>query len=115
MIVYTYPDRTGRNGGDGGSIPGLRDQLGIIPSFLSEDDPRPAKEQFDANYDHGGGWRPMPGFTLDRLTLELDYSGDPPMRPIALMRLRDEVILVYPYSFVLILQRDRSFEICRMD
>jgi hypothetical protein len=32
-----------------------------------------------------------------------------------MMKLRDEVILVYPHSWVLILQKGGSFEICRMD
>lgn len=39
------------------------EMLGLIPSFLSESDPRPAREQFDENYQHGGGWRPLPNFT----------------------------------------------------
>jgi hypothetical protein len=38
------------------------EMLGFIPSFLSEDDSRPAREQFAANYI--AGWQPMPGFTM---------------------------------------------------
>lgn len=30
--------------------------LGFIPQFLSDFDPRPAAEQFDEAYAHGGGW-----------------------------------------------------------
>jgi hypothetical protein len=87
--------------------------LGYIPSFLSKDDPRPAKEQFNANYPFGG-WRPMQGFRL-RDDNSLSYPGDPPLRPIAETQLRDELILVYPSAWVAIIQRDRAFEVARLD
>jgi hypothetical protein len=95
-------------------IRGGSDQLGLLPGMVSEDDPRPAKEQFDANYSHGGGWRHMNGFTL-KDDNSLVYSGDPPYRPLAVTWLRDELIVFYPYSWVAIIQPDRSFEVCRMD
>jgi hypothetical protein len=91
------------------------DFLGFIPQFLSPADPRPAAEQLDANYQHGGGWRPMTGWTFDPLTNRLSYPGDPPLTPAAVGYLRDEVILVYPHAWVLILQKDGSFEVSRMD
>jgi hypothetical protein len=47
--------------------------------------------------------------------LELHYPGDPPFKPIAMMVLRDETILIYDYSIVAIVQPDGSFEACRMD
>ena len=91
-----------------------RYDLGFLPGFASEDDPRPLREQLDANYQHGGGWRPFEGFTLvDDTTLQ--YPGDPPMRPIAAAKFRDEIVLVYPYSWVLVLAPDSSWEVCRMD
>lgn len=91
------------------------EHLGYIPTFLSEVDPRPAKEQFDDNYRHGGGWRPFTGFKLDLETMTLSFSEDPPMLPLAVGRLRGEKIFVYPHAWVLIIQADDSWEIARMD
>lgn len=95
-----------------------REHLGLIPYMLNPDDPRPAKEQFDDEYQHGGGWRPIAGMTLGSEQdgeNSLHYPGDPPFHPIAEIRLRDEQILIYDHSLVAIIQKDRSFEVCRMD
>jgi hypothetical protein len=92
----------------------LADAVGFIPEFLSEANPQPARVQLNDNYAHGGGWRPMEGWALredDRLV----YPGDPPMMPIAELRLRDERILVYPHAWVCILYPDQTFEVARMD
>lgn len=87
--------------------------LGYIPSFLSEEDPRPAREQFQERYI--AGWSPFQGFEMGK-ECELIYPGDPPLRPIATATLRDEIILVYEYAWVAILQKKgNSFEVCRMD
>lgn len=91
------------------------EELGLIPMFVSEADSRPAREQFDENYQHGGGWSPFKGHSFDPKTFELSYPDDPPLKPIAVATLRDETIIVYDYAFVLILQKDGSFEVCRMD
>lgn len=91
------------------------DHLGYIPSFLSADDPRPAKEQFNENYAHGGGWRPLPGCKLSQQNMVIRYPGDPPLKPFAMTVLREEKLYFYPHSQVLILQPDGSFEVSRMD
>ena len=93
---------------------GTPDITGLIPMMLDEDDPRPAKEQLDGNYQHGGGWRPMKNFKADD-DLTLRYPGDPPMKPRAMMLLRNERIVVYDYGFVAIVQKDGGFEVARMD
>jgi len=93
---------------------GMPDHVGMIPLWLDERDPRPAREQLDAAYQHGGGWRPFKGFKMLR-DHSIKYPGDPALKPLALMKLRDEVIAVYPHAWVMILQKDGSFEICRMD
>ena len=94
---------------------GTIDDVGLIANFVSDDNPDPAAKQFDDNYQHGGGWRPFKGHKFDPMTLELSYPGDPPMEPVATTNLRDEIIYVYPYAWVLILQKDGSFEVSRMD
>lgn len=91
-----------------------RTHLGELPHFLSENDPRPAREQIDSNYAHGGGWSPFPGFTM----LEdgnLSYPGDPPVRLLAETQLRDELIRFYEHDWLAIIQEDGSFEISRVD
>ena len=90
------------------------DDLGMVPWFLAPDDPRPAKEQFDERYVHGGGWRPINGFKLLE-GLRLKYPGDPVLEPIAAWELRDEKIVMYPHAIVAIYQPDGTFEVARMD
>lgn len=92
-------------------------RLGYIPLFLSENDPRSAKEQFNANYAHGGGWQPFEGFKLDTCQEQfcLKYPGDRPMKEIGRGTLRNETIVVFEYSWVAIIQSDGSYAIARMD
>jgi hypothetical protein len=89
------------------------EMLGYIPQFLSENDPRPAREQLDDNYRQGGGWEPLSGFKITEEGLK--YPGDPPMALLAETKLRDEVIRFYDCSWVVIIQPDGSFEASRMD
>jgi hypothetical protein len=44
-------------------IGGDADDWGLIPGFLDERDPRPAKEQIAEKY--LGGWLPLPGGQFD--------------------------------------------------
>lgn len=83
--------------------------------MLDEEDPRPAREQIDERYKHGGGWDPFKGFKFNHRTQQLEYPGDPPMRAMAAMRLRDELIILFEGEWTVILQRDGSFEVCRTD
>jgi hypothetical protein len=89
------------------------DHIGLIPSFLDENDPRPAREQLDEGYAHGGGWRPFKGHELTDDGLV--YPGDPPSPLLASTKLRDERILVFLHAWVAIVQPDGSFEVARMD
>ena len=94
---------------------GTLDSLGLIPFWLDPDDPRPAREQLNEHYAHGGGWRPQAGFKFNKRDMSVRFPGDPPFRPIAMMKFRDEKIIAYQYAYFMILQKDGSFEICRMD
>jgi hypothetical protein len=88
---------------------------GLLPTFLDLNDPRPAREQLDANYQHGGGWQPFEGFAFDREHQTIKYPGDPPMHALAVMMLRNEMVILFECDWVMILQKDGSYEICRMD
>jgi len=89
------------------------DMLGYIPLFLSENNPLPAKEQFNHAYSHGGGWTKFEGHVLSDLGLK--YPGDPMRRLIAEAQLRDETIRVYEGAWVAIIQKDGTYEIARLD
>ena len=93
------------------------EDLGLIPSFLDDDDPRPAKEQFNERYAHGGGWRSMKGFDnkSDDGLMVLQYPGDADLYPIAFWAFRDELVVVYPYGMVAIFQPGGEYEVSRMD
>ena len=89
--------------------------IGPLPSFLDPKDPRPAREQFDANY-RFGGWQPIKGFTCDwKNDGTIHYPGDPPLKPIAGMRLRKEAVMFYDYALVAVVQPDGTYEIARLD
>jgi hypothetical protein len=89
------------------------DSWGYIPTFLNGDDPRPAKEQFNERYVYGG-WNPFKGFTKDEKD-GLHYPGDPVQKPISEILFRNERILLYPASWVCVIEPDGSWEVCRMD
>jgi hypothetical protein len=91
------------------------EMLGFLPKFLDNADPRPAKEQFQERYAHGGGWDP----TSLRFTVTpqgLRYPGDPVMHLVAEGVLHGkETIRIYDCAWVSITQEDGTYEICRMD
>ena len=103
--------------------PALLNATGYIPMFLSEDDDRSAREQFAGNYI--GGWEPFNRFELrfvgpaatsdNRNIPSLKFTDDPLLPPLAYAQLRDELIVVYPYSWVMVMQPDNSYEVTRMD
>ena len=89
--------------------------LGFIPAFLSEHDPRSAREQIDENYQHGGGWRPLKGWVFLPATGVIKYPGDEALMPLASVTLRDERIYYYPHSWVAIVGPDGAYEVARLD
>jgi hypothetical protein len=89
--------------------------LGAIPSFLSPNDPRPAREQFHEAYAFAGGWSPFKGFARNPLNGALSYAGDPPNMPLAKAVLGDETIFLHRSAWVCIVQVDGSYEIARLD
>lgn len=93
----------------------MTDVLGFIPDFLDDEDPRGAREQIDAGYQHGGGWRQYTHFALNPETLSLTYPGDPVMMPLVVTKLRDEVIAVYQHGWTMILSPGGEYTVARLD
>lgn len=91
---------------------GTPDHLGFIPSFLDINDARSAREQFSTNY--VSGWSAFAGFKLHK-NGHLSYPGDPELEPKAMLQFRGELILVYDCAWVLVMQKDGTFEVSRMD
>lgn len=88
--------------------------LGYIPSWLDDENPKDARAQLGDGY-IWGGWKPFHGDFRLNANNSLSYPGDPILRPVAQAELRDETIVIYPHSWVAVVQKDRSFEIMRMD
>jgi hypothetical protein len=101
------------------------DDLGALPIFFSDADPRSAADQLDDNYRHGGGFSP---FGDGKFRLEyresgcvLKYPGDSPFREIARAILHvgqpnAEEILVFDCAIVVIRQPSTGeFVVTRCD
>jgi hypothetical protein len=99
------------------------DALGFVPQFLHTDDDRPAAEQIDDNYAHGGGWRPNPDRAMfwriskhDAALVYDDGDGPAEVQPlVATAQLRDEEIHIYDGAWMAIIQPDGSFQVSRVD
>ncbi len=92
--------------------------VGFIPQFLNENDPRPAVEQIDTAYRHGGGWMDFKGFQLAGGGDDpyfLTYPGDPAMRELSRATLRDETLVLFTSSWFAVIQPDGSFRVARID
>ena len=78
--------------------------VGRIPEFFDETDPRPAREQADENYAHGGGCHPTPNLKLriegDAYVLDSVFSEDPPMRELSRAKLIEPTVPVQRRSTV---------------
>lgn len=90
------------------------EMLGYVPLFFDENDPRPAREQIDDNYGHGGGWHSVQGFEM-LPSGKLSCSGNPPIQLLAETRLRNETIRFYEHSWLVVIQPDGSWEASRVD
>ncbi|RPI45491.1 MAG: hypothetical protein EHM67_02380 [Hyphomicrobiaceae bacterium] len=91
------------------------DLLGFLPLIFDDRDPAPAREQVEAKYAHGGGWQPLPDWRVDVATGLAKYPGDSAIKPVCATMIRDEKILLYPHSWVCIIQPDGSYEMARID
>lgn len=89
---------------------------GFIIYFCDETDPRPAREQINEAYSHGGGWQPFDGFTFNYEALTLSYPGDPIISKVkSRAKLRDEELILFQYDWLVIRQPNGSWEVARVD
>jgi len=96
------------------------DAAGILPLMLDVLDTRDARAQLDANYAHGGGFRPFKGFELATPptpdgSYGLRYPGDPVMPEVSRATLASETVVLFAYGWVAVIQPDQSFVVSRMD
>lgn len=89
-------------------------ELGFLPGFILDSDPRPVREQIDDRYKHGGGWFPFSGFKL-LPNGDLSYPEDEPTKVLAMTRLRDEIIIFYEHSWLVVMQPSGEWEVARID
>ena len=92
-----------------------KEYLGLLPEIIQSTDPLPVREQIAEHYAHGGGYSPMDGWTLDTASNNISYPGDEPLIPRASLLVRDELVIVYDYAFVAIIQKNGDFAVQRMD
>lgn len=83
------------------------DHLGMLPSFVSAVDERPAKDQINVAYAHGGGWHGSTDrFRLNQSkpipSLRSIQYPDESFRLIAQVQLRDELIMLFENAWVAI-------------
>ncbi len=96
------------------------DHLGLIPSFLHADEDRPATEQFNDAYQHGGGWRPSGSkFRIDQDKMELasiTYPEDDQWPLLGVCIVGDKGVYVFQDGWVAITDMEENIlEVCRMD
>lgn len=99
---------------------GHPDILGMLPGFFSEHDPRTAWDQLVDNYTFGGLASPFEGFELEGeldapAKLKIKDPGDPAYKAVASAKMREELIVLFPYAWVAIVQPDRKMQIMRVD
>ena len=94
------------------------ERAGLLPMMVSEISEADAVTQLNNGYAHGGGWNDFNGFTLEKAPsgeYSLAYPGDPAMLQVASAKLRDELIVLFAYDWVAVIQPDGSYRVARMD
>lgn len=88
---------------------------GWLPVIFQLGDPRPAKEQIEERYAHGGGWSPNEKFA----TLpdgRIQYPEDDPLAPMFWTQIDSgETLILFEGSWLRILRPDATSDIVRMD
>lgn len=89
--------------------------LGFVPDFFSNGVDKPAREQLNDNYAHGGGYSEIKGFTFNKENLTLKYPGDPLLQCLARSKLHDEQLFFFDHALLVILQPSGEWAVTRVD
>lgn len=91
------------------------EHLGFIPFWISEENPKGIADQIDDGYRFGGfKAHPIKNFKVER-EFCLKYPGDPLLKPLATLELRDETFVFYDHAICAVFQKDGSFVAARID
>ncbi len=90
---------------------------GYLPLMLDERDPRSVQEQLNESYAHGGGWNSFSGFTLVERggNYALSYPGDPLMLEVSRAQFRDQLLVLFQYSWLGIIEEGKLLDVARVD
>lgn len=90
---------------------------GYLPLMLNASDPRSVQEQLNETYAHGGGWNSFSGFSLleDGKTYSLSYPSDPPLPEISRAEFRDQLLVLFQYSWLAIIEDGKLIDVARVD
>lgn len=90
---------------------------GYLPLMLDERDPRSVQEQLNESYAHGGGWNSFSGFILSKRggKYALSYPGDPLMLEVSRAQFRDQLLVLFQYSWLGIIENDELLDVARVD
>ena len=90
---------------------------GYLPLMLDERDPRSVQEQLNESYAHGGGWNSFSGFTLVERAgkYALSYPGDPLMLEVSRAQFRDQLLVLFQYSWLGIIEEGKLIDAARVD
>ena len=93
--------------------------VGFLPHMLDNTE-ESFDEQLNLTYAHGGGWQEFGGFNVSlgddgRYTIE--YPEDPPFKEIARAMRPDgeELFVVFPYAWCMVVREDGTTSIARCD
>jgi hypothetical protein len=93
------------------------EMLGYLPQLIGTQFSGTVAEQLNENYAHGGGYHPFGEgqWRMNPATHILQYPGDPPFRPLAMTKIREETVYFYNSALLAIVQPDGKFAITRVD
>jgi hypothetical protein len=91
--------------------------MGAVPWFFDDEDPRPAAEQLNERYAHGGGFRPWgkEKWKLDAKALTIKWPGEKAMKPRAKATLHTDTLVFYDHAILAIIHEDGTFDVTRVD
>lgn len=98
----------------------INTDLGLIPSFVDNQCKDDAVTQIHNNYAHGGGWRDLSGyqihFTQDgRVELLGPEKCDPPLKEMARGLHGRELVFVFEFCMVAVVNSNDVLRVARID